>query len=133
MRSFSKFQQNFECLSFAHSFHHFLLTKLSESTDLCALSGQLELWILLSDALPLSHRDSIVSEVYYKEVYYEVPSSIPHGYSNFFLCHKLLTTQKHLSLVQWKFKRGQLFAALQTGLKILQIQMLPSKSFYVAF
>ena len=112
MRSFSKFWQNFECLSFAHSFHHFLLTKLSESTDLCALSGQLELWILLSDALPLSHRDSIVSEVYYKEVYYEVPSSIPHGDSNFFLCHKLLTTQKHLSLVQWKFKRGQLFAAL---------------------
>ena len=38
-----------------------------------------ELWIPLSDAPPLSHRDSIVSEVYY-----EVPSSIPHGDSKFF-------------------------------------------------
>ena len=43
-----------------------------------------ELWIPLSDAPPLSHRDSIVSEVYYEEVYYEVPSSIPHGDSKFF-------------------------------------------------
>ena len=71
-----------------------------------------ELWIPLSDAPPLSHRDSIVSEVYYEEVYYEVPTSIPHRDSKFFLCATLLTTQKHLSLVQWKFKRGQLFAAL---------------------
>ena len=71
-----------------------------------------ELWILLSDALPLSHRDSIVSEVYYEEVYYEVPTSIPRRDSKFFLCATLLTTQKHLSLVQWKFKRGQVLTAL---------------------
>ena len=71
-----------------------------------------ELWIPLSDAPPVSHRDSTVGEVYYEEVYYKVPSLIPHGDSKFFLCPTLLTTQKHLSLVQWKFKRGQLFVAL---------------------
>ena len=71
-----------------------------------------ELWIPLSDALPLSHRDFTVGEVYYEEVYYKVPSLIPHRDSKFFLCPTLLTTQKHLSLVQWKFKRGQLFVAL---------------------
>ena len=34
------------------------------------------------------------------------------GTENFFLCSTLQTRQKHLSLVRWKFKRGQLFAAL---------------------
>ena len=34
------------------------------------------------------------------------------GTQNFFLCPTLLTTQKHLSLVQWKFKRGQVLTAL---------------------
>ena len=43
-----------------------------------------ELRILLSDALPLSHRDSVVSEDFYEEVYYEVTFSIPHGDSEFF-------------------------------------------------
>ena len=71
-----------------------------------------ELWILLSDALPLTHRDSMVSEVYHEEVYPEVPFLIPYGDSVLFLCPTLQTRQKHLSLVQWKFKRGQLFAAL---------------------
>ena len=41
-----------------------------------------ELRILLSDALPLSHRDSMVSEVYYEEVYPEVPFLIPDGDSD---------------------------------------------------
>ena len=63
-----------------------------------------ELQILHSDALPLNHIDSTLSEVYYK-----VPSSIPHG-DSFFLCPTLLIRQKHLSLVQWKFNRGRLFA-----------------------
>ena len=71
-----------------------------------------ELWILLSDALPLSHRDCMVSEDFYEEVYPEVPFLIPDGDSVLFLCPTLQTRQKHLSLVQWKFKRGQLFAAL---------------------
>ena len=71
-----------------------------------------ELWILLSDTLPLSHRDSMVSEVDYEEVYYEVTFSIPPGDLEFFLCSTFQTRQKHLSLVRWKFKRGQLFAAL---------------------
>ena len=52
----------------------------------------------------------MVSEVDYKEVYHEVPFSIPPG--EFFLCSTFQTRQKHLSLVRWKFKRGQLFAAL---------------------
>ena len=34
------------------------------------------------------------------------------GTENFFRCSTLQTRQKHLSLVRWKFKRGQLFAAL---------------------
>ena len=53
-----------------------------------------ELWILLSDALPLSHRDSMVSEVYYEEVYPEVPFLIPDGDSVLFLCPTLQTRQK---------------------------------------
>ena len=65
-----------------------------------------ELWILLSDALPLRHRDSMVSEVYYEEVYPEVSLLIPHGDSVLFLCLTLQTRQKHLSLFQWKFHRG---------------------------
>ena len=32
-----------------------------------------ELRILLSDALPLTHRDSMMSEFYYEEVYPEFP------------------------------------------------------------
>ena len=62
-----------------------------------------ELRILLSDALPLSHRDSMVSEVYYEEVYNEVTFLIPDGDSVLFLCSTFQTRQKHLSLVQWKF------------------------------
>ena len=53
-----------------------------------------ELWILLSDALPLRHRDSMVSEVYYEEVYPEVSLLIPHGDSVLFLCLTLQTRQK---------------------------------------
>ena len=58
--------------------------------------------IVLSDALPLSHRDSMVSEDFYEEVYNEVTFSIPHGDSEFFPFPTLLT-RKNLSLVQWKF------------------------------
>ena len=56
----------------------------------------------------------MVSEVDYEEVYHEVPFSIPPGdfFERFFLCSTFQTRQKHLSLVRWKFKRGQLFAAL---------------------
>ena len=42
----------------------------------------------------------MVSDVYYEEVYYEAPSSIPYGDSKFFLCPTLLTTHKHLPIVQ---------------------------------
>ena len=53
-----------------------------------------------SDALPLSHRDSTVSEVYY-EVHMtrvlhtaRISSSIPHEDSEFFLCSTLVTGRK---------------------------------------
>ena len=53
-----------------------------------------------SDALPLSHRDSTVSEVYY-EVHMtrflhtaRISSSIPHEGSEFFLCSTLVTGRK---------------------------------------
>ena len=41
--------------------------------------------------LPLSHRDCMVSEVGYEEVYHEVPFSIPPGDLEFFLCSTFQT------------------------------------------
>ena len=58
--------------------------------------------IVPSDALPLSHRDPMVSEDFYEEVYNEVTFSIPHEDSECFPFPTLLT-RKNLSLVQWKF------------------------------
>ena len=71
-----------------------------------------ELLIPHSDALPLSHRDSTVSGIYYKELYYEVPSLIPHGDSELFILSPIPDKTKSSSSVQWKFKRGQLFVSL---------------------
>ena len=72
--------------------------------------------------------ETIMSEVFYEEVYYEVPSLIPHGDSKVFFVlqswqHKNIFLQFNGSL-----KEG---SCLQhyTALEILQIQMLPSKSF----
>ena len=59
-----------------------------------------DLRIPRSDALPLSHRDSTVNEVYY-EVHMtrflhtaRISSLIPHEGSEFFLCSTLVTGRK---------------------------------------
>ena len=59
-----------------------------------------QLWIPGPDALPLSHRDSTVSEVFY-EVHMtrflhtaRISSLIPHEGSEFFLCSTLVTGRK---------------------------------------
>ena len=46
-----------------------------------------ELRILLSDALPLTHRDSMMSEFYYEEVYPEFPFFFFFFFPHIFYCH----------------------------------------------